>query len=106
MGSQRDERIGLAGRVRQLRRELYGESGAVLLAEALGLPVRTWLNYEAGVTIPAEVILRFIALTGADPAWLLTGHGDRSAAGRSVRARHPADPARRGAESSVRARRG
>ena len=77
MGSQRDERNGLAGRVRQLRRELYGESGAALLASALGLPDRTWLNYEAGVTIPAEVILRFLEVTAVEPHWLLYGEGEK-----------------------------
>jgi hypothetical protein len=65
----------LAGRVREIRRQLFGEQGGPLLAEALGLPERTWRNYEAGVTIPAPVILRFIELCGASPHWLLTGEG-------------------------------
>jgi hypothetical protein len=43
----------------------------------LGLPVRTWLNYEAGVTIPGEVLLRFIDAAGVDAHWLLTGEGSR-----------------------------
>jgi hypothetical protein len=34
-------------------------------------------NYEAGCTIPAHSILRFIKLTGVDPHWLLTGDGAR-----------------------------
>jgi hypothetical protein len=66
----------LATRIREVRRELYGEQGAPLLAEDLDLPTRTWLNYESGVVIPATVILRFIVLTGANPRWLLTGQGD------------------------------
>jgi hypothetical protein len=41
------------------------------------LPTRTWLNYERGVTIPGEVLLRFIDLTSAEPRWLLTGQGPR-----------------------------
>jgi hypothetical protein len=41
------------------------------------LPVRTWENYETGVTIPATVILGFIEVTGAHPKWLLTGEGER-----------------------------
>ena len=45
------------------------------LAEATGLPERTWRNYESGVTIPATAILRFITLTGANPHWLLIGEG-------------------------------
>ena len=45
--------------------------------DALGLPARTWLNYEGGVTMPATVLLSFLDLTGADPHWLLTGQGLR-----------------------------
>ena len=67
----------LAHRVGVIRREMFGEHGALLLAEALQIPVRTWLNHEAGVTIPAPVILRFIDITGADPYWLLTGEGNK-----------------------------
>ena len=69
--------FSLAGRVREVRRELYGQSGAPMLAAALELPARTWLNYESGVVIPATVILRLISVTGANPRWLLTGRGER-----------------------------
>jgi hypothetical protein len=57
----------LASRVRQIRLERFGEDGVEHLAGMLGLPARTWANYESGVTIPAEAILRFIAMTGANP---------------------------------------
>ena len=43
------------------------------MARRLGIPVRTWYNYEAGVTVPAEVVLRIIQLTSLEPAWLLSG---------------------------------
>jgi hypothetical protein len=66
----------LAERVREIRRELYGEWGAPLLAEELGLAVCTWLDYESGALMPATVILGFIEITGVDPRWLLTGEGD------------------------------
>ena len=66
----------LAGRVREIRRRVFGEQGGPRLAEALGLPDRTWRSYEAGVTIPAPVILRFIEVCGASPHWLLTGEGE------------------------------
>jgi hypothetical protein len=65
----------LAGRVREIRLQFFGEHGGPLLAEALGLPYRTWVNYEAGVIIPALVMLRFIEVCGASPHWLLTGEG-------------------------------
>jgi hypothetical protein len=66
----------LAFRIRQVRRELYGEDGITELAEALGLPARTWRNIEDGVKVTGEVLLRFLVLTGAEPHWLLTGEGD------------------------------
>lgn len=67
----------LAHRVRAVREELFGDHGGPLLAKALRLPFRTWLNYEAGCTIPAQVILHFIDITAAHPHWLLTGDGDK-----------------------------
>lgn len=62
----------LAARLRQLRMERYGRHGAPELAGALGLPTRTWLNYERGVTVPAEVVLKLIELTSVEPRWLLS----------------------------------
>jgi hypothetical protein len=70
-------RHGLAHRVREIRRELYGAHGGPLLAEALELPFRTWHHYEGGQTIPAHSLLRFIEVTDADPHWLLTGEGQK-----------------------------
>jgi hypothetical protein len=67
----------LARRIREIRVDLYGEHGGPLLAAALKIPFRTLHHYEAGSTIPAQTILRFIELTGAHPHWLLTGCGDR-----------------------------
>ncbi len=67
----------IARRVREVRRELFGENGGPLLADILRLPHRTWINYEAGVLIPGPVILRLIEATGVSPHWLLTGQGPR-----------------------------
>jgi hypothetical protein len=67
----------LASRLREVRSELYGEHGAPLLAEALGIPTRTWLNYENGITVPATVILAVITLTKVNPTWLLHGCGEK-----------------------------
>jgi hypothetical protein len=47
------------------------------MARQLGLPLRTWYNYEAGTAIPAEVVLRIIELTSAEPGWLLYGTGPK-----------------------------
>lgn len=45
-----------------------------LLAEELGIHTQTWMNYEAGVTMPATVLLELIHL-GANVNFLLTGKG-------------------------------
>lgn len=74
----------LAARLATVRRELYGDHGGPELARILGIPHRTWANYEAGVTIPGEVLLAFIETTGAEPLWLLSGFGP------AYRARPPA----------------
>jgi len=67
----------LAERLRQVRTELYGERGGPELARRLGVPIRTWYNYESGVTVPSEVMLRFIELTAVEPLWLLYGRGPK-----------------------------
>ena len=70
-------KTALAERVQAIRIDTFGVHGGPLLAEELRLPFRTWMNYETGCTIPAQVILRFIEVTRANPHWLLTGEGDR-----------------------------
>lgn len=67
----------LAERLRTVRSELFGERGGPELARRLGIPIRTWYNYESGVTVPSEVLLRFIELTAVEPVWLLHGTGPK-----------------------------
>jgi hypothetical protein len=67
----------LAERLSKLRAELFGERGGPELARRLQIPVRTWYNYEAGVTVPAEVVLKIIELTSVEPMWLLHGKGPK-----------------------------
>jgi hypothetical protein len=68
-------KVAVGHRLSEVRYEKYGAAGASLVAITLGLPLRTWLNYEAGVTIPGEVLLRFLEATRVDAHWLLTGDG-------------------------------
>jgi hypothetical protein len=84
------DRVTLARRLRELREAVYGQDGVTMLTEQLGLPMQTWLNYEAGVTMPANVLLRFIELTSANPQWLLTGAGDRLRGSTGARRSRPA----------------
>jgi hypothetical protein len=67
----------LARRLREVRLEKYGEQGGPLMAEAMGLPARTWAHYESGVTIHGPALLRFIDVSGVEPRWLLTGQGEK-----------------------------
>ncbi len=67
----------ISSRLREVRQELFGDHGGPELARRLGLPARTWYNYETGVTVPAEVLLSFIDQTGTNPVWLLSGDGPR-----------------------------
>ena len=60
-----------------IRTEQFGDRGGPEMARRLGIPIRTWYNYEGGVTVPAEVLLRFIEQTGVEVLWLLHGRGPK-----------------------------
>lgn len=70
-------KLALAERLSTLRLELFGERGGPEMARRLEIPVRTWYNYEGGVTVPAEVVLKIIELTAVEPVWLLHGKGPK-----------------------------
>jgi hypothetical protein len=74
-----DLRRSISRRIRDVRIDRYGDddSGVSSLAVALGLPPATWRNYEGEVGMPAEILLKFIGETLANPLWLLTGDGER-----------------------------
>lgn len=67
----------LSGRLAEIRSELFGNQGKAEMARRLGIPPRSWYNYEGGVTVPAEVILKTIELTSVEPLWLLHGTGPK-----------------------------
>ena len=73
----RSTKLHLAARLRATREEVFGELGSVEVARRLGVPERTWTNYEDGVTIPGEVLLRYMTITGLEPGWLLIGSGPK-----------------------------
>jgi len=78
-------KLALAERLAQLRSELYGDRGGPEMARRLSIPVRTWYNYEGGVTVPAEVILKIIELTSVEAVWLLHGEGPKFRSSRPER---------------------
>jgi hypothetical protein len=82
------DRLAFPDRLRRIRREAYGEEGVPQLALALGIPPKTWENYEAGVTIPGPIILEFICLTGVGVRWLADGEGDAYSAAPAERSDH------------------
>ena len=78
----------IAQRLRTIREELFGLNGVEPLAAAIQIPAQTWRNYERGVTMPGDVLLRFLVRFCVSPDWLYTGEGDHlTVAPPSVRAR-------------------
>jgi len=76
-------KLALAERLGSLRLDMFGERGGPEMARRLGIPVRTWYNYEGGVEVPCDVILKVIELTSVEPTWLLRGEGPK------IRSHHP-----------------
>jgi hypothetical protein len=74
--SFQSDRIGFSSRLSQVRCEVFGEDGIPQLAQNLGIPPRTWVNFESGVIVPDMILLGFLCLTGVSPRWLLTGEGE------------------------------
>jgi hypothetical protein len=70
-------KAAIARRLREIREELFGDHGGPELARRLELPARTWYGYEAGSTLPADVLLRFVELTWANPMFVLAGTGSK-----------------------------
>jgi hypothetical protein len=82
----------LGCRLRLIREEVFGPEGLSELAARLGIPAPAWQSYEEmGELAPAQILLRFIEVTGADPLWLLRAEGPRYREGKSARPR-PLDP--------------
>lgn len=71
------DHAGLAARLRLVRAEVAGEGGVGTMARSLGVPERSWGNFEAGVAIPGHVLLAFLVVTAVEPRWLLMGVGPR-----------------------------
>jgi hypothetical protein len=67
----------LAQRITALRIELFGPRGGPELARRLGIPTRTWYNYEGGITVPGEILLKIVEVTSVEPMWLLHGRGPK-----------------------------
>ena len=77
-GIDRDPGRPAYGRHRALSERLcrariahFGIDGVAELSRRLGVPERTWRHYEAGVTKPADVVLRFMEMTGVTACDLL-----------------------------------
>jgi hypothetical protein len=60
-------------RLAELRTRHFGSDGIAACAHRVGVPHRSWYNYEHAVAVPGEVILRVIEATNGEPMWLLYG---------------------------------
>jgi transcriptional regulator with XRE-family HTH domain len=67
----RRHRAEIGGRLRMLRKG-FKKSGPEFARE-IGIPPRSWQNYESGVQPPMDVVLMLIIRFGVSPWWLLTG---------------------------------
>jgi hypothetical protein len=67
----------ISDRLREIRLDLFGPEGGPEVADLVGVGRAAWAAYEEGVTVPAEVVLAFIDVTGCRPRWLLTGRGEK-----------------------------
>ena len=54
-----------------------GEYGSQFLAEALEIPLQTWMNYESGIVVPDYVVPELLVLSCVNLRWLLTGEGEK-----------------------------
>ncbi len=86
------QQLDLADRLREIREDLVGESGGQLLADALDIPLQTWLNYESGVMVPVKVVLQVIVMARISHDWLLTGQGAKFGHGNQQYAPSPGEP--------------
>jgi hypothetical protein len=70
-------KAAIAARLRLIRLEFFADEGPAGIASMLKLSCSSWSNYESGVTIPEEILLQFLELTGVNPLWLLHGFGEK-----------------------------
>jgi transcriptional regulator with XRE-family HTH domain len=72
---QGDSKSEMRDRLRAVRMQRHGAAGIPKMAQELGLSPASWTNYERGVAIPSEVIVRFLVIAHVSPVWLLNGSG-------------------------------
>lgn len=64
------------GGIGERLREVRGAQTQDEFSEAVGVPKRTLVRYEAGVTYPtADTLAKICAKFNVDPRWLLFGEG-------------------------------
>jgi len=67
--------LALWQRLAYLRQAVFGQRGRAAFARAIGVSPSTYNYYEKGRAAPAHLLAKAAEVTGADPAWLLTGLG-------------------------------
>ena len=66
----------LSDRIRAIRIDRFGDDGAPLLANLMGISECKLTSMETHGPIPGHLVLAFIEVTDASPGWLLTGAGE------------------------------
>jgi len=69
--------IALAERLVSLRTDFCGTRGGPEVARRLQISSRTWHDYERGVTVPGEILLKVIETFDVEPLWLIHREGPR-----------------------------
>jgi hypothetical protein len=64
------------------------------MAEALDLPQDRYKQYEGRTLLPHHLIGRFCLITHVDPAWLVTGRGEKPLKALHLAASEPAPVAK------------
>jgi hypothetical protein len=76
MRETRGEHTTLSERIRAIRIDRFGDDGASVLANLMGIPESKLTSMETHGPIPGHLIVAFIVVTDASPGWLLSGEGE------------------------------
>jgi len=87
MSENQGECAALGERIRAIRIDLFGEFRRLELARLLRISDRKLERFETGSTLPAEIILILMEVTGANPHWLQSGEGERYLGREDIRRR-------------------
>lgn len=92
--SETAEKLKFVARVKLARLARFGSDGQAPICTILGISQGTYKHYEARTPLPHRFIPKFVAATGVDYKWLLSGEGKGPAV-----AEHPQEAPKRAKRS-------